>query len=387
VQRCPGCAHTASWDIVSVSDVPVFCNVLYASRPEAVAAPVGDIELVGCERCGLLYNLAFDEEKVAYSPDYENSLHHSPAFQRFATELVDRLVDSYDIRNTTVVEVGAGSGDFMAMLCEHGDNRGIGYDPSHDPDRTATVVSDRITIVPEPYPADRPVEGRLVSSRHVFEHLTDPVAVLSGIRRSIDQRDDVVLYLEVPDATYMLEAPAVWDLIYEHPLYWTEAALRTTVRRCGFSPLASGRSFADQYLWVDAGAGIVDPDSFPSTGDLARTRAASAGFGTRVRDLVDHWNVRLTDLATQGPVAMWGAGSKGVSLLSLIDDPGLVSAVVDLNPHKHGRFTPVGGSPVIAPESLDPDTAVVLVTNPLYVEEIGEDLDRRGFRSEVLLVA
>ncbi len=266
----------------------------------------------------------------------------------------------------------------MAMLCEQGDNRGIGYDPSHDPGRTAAVASGRVTIVAEPYPADRPVEGRLVYSRHVFEHLTDPVAVLSGIRRSIDRRDDVVLYLEVPDATYMLEAPAAWDLIYEHPLYWTEATLRTTARRCGFSPVASGRSFADQYLWVDARAGVVDADSFPSTDDLERSRAASAGFGSEVRGLVDRWNVRLSELTERGPVAMWGAGSKGVSFLSLIDDPGLVTAVVDLNPHKHGRFTPVGGSPVIAPDTLDSGTAVVLVTNPLYLDEVRNDLVDAG---------
>ena len=375
-----------SWDIVSVSDVPVFCNVLYSSRSEALGAPVGDIELVGCERCGLLYNRAFDEAKVAYSPDYENSLHHSAAFQRFATELVERLVGTYDLRGTTVVEVGAGSGDFMAMLCEHGDNRGIGYDPSHDPERAATVASDRITIVPEPYPADRPVEGRLVYSRHVFEHLTDPVGVLLGIRQSVQRRNDVVLYLEVPDATYMLEAPAVWDLIYEHPLYWTEATLRTTARRCGFAPKDSGRSFADQYLWLDAGAGIVDADAFPSTADLERCRAASAVFGTQVRDLVDRWDGRLAELAARGPVAMWGAGSKGVSFLSLIADPGLVTAIVDLNPHKHGRFTPVGGSPVIGPEALAADTAVVLVTNPLYVDEVTSDLADRAIGAEVVLV-
>lgn len=371
---------------MSVSDVPVFCNVLYASRSEAIDAPVGDIELVGCGRCGLLYNRAFDEAKVAYSPDYENSLHHSPAFQRFATDLVERLVDRYDIRGTTVVEVGAGSGDFMAMLCEHGGNRGIGYDPSHDPDRVAAVASDRITIVPEPYPADRPVEGRLVYSRHVFEHLTEPVGVLLGIRQSVDRRDDVVLYLEVPDATYMLEAPAVWDLIYEHPLYWTEPTLRTTAQRCGFAPKDSGRSFADQYLWLEAGAGIVDADSFPTADDLERSRGASAVFGTQVRDLVDRWDVRLAELAQRGPVAMWGAGSKGVSFLSLIADPGLVTAIVDLNPHKHGRFTPVGGSPVIGPDALATDTAVVLVTNPLYVDEVKADLAGRSIGAEVVLV-
>ena len=105
-----------------------------------------------------------------------------------------------------------------------------------------------------------------------------------------------------------------------------------------------------------------------------------------MRDLVDRWDVRLAELAQRGPVAMWGAGSKGVSFLSLIADPGLVTAVVDLNPHKHGRFTPVGGSPVIAPDALATDTAVVLVTNPLYVDEVKADLADRSISAEVVLV-
>ncbi len=386
MESCPACAHGESWDIVTVADVPVFCNVLHTDRAEARSAPVGDIDLVGCRRCGLLYNRAFDEAKVAYSPDYENSLHHSPAFQRFATDLVTRLVEEHDIRGTTVIEVGAGSGDFMAMLCERGDNRGIGYDPSHDPDRNATVSSDRVTIVAEPYPADRPVEGRLVYSRHVLEHLTDPTTVLAGIRRSIDDRDDVVLYLEMPDATYMLEAPAPWDLIYEHPLYWSEATLRSTAQRCGFVPLAGGRSFADQYLWLDARAGATIDDAYPDRSAIERSVAASDGFAAQLRDLIDRWDQRLAELAERGPLTMWGAGSKGVSFLSLIRDPGLVSAIVDLNPHKHGRFTSVGGSPVVPPESLDPETAVVLVTNPLYVDEIRADLAGRGVDAEVMLI-
>ncbi len=386
MDQCPNCDHESSWRIVSVERVPVFCNILHDTRDEALRAAVGDIDLVGCNGCGLLYNRAFDEAKVAYSPQYENSLHHSPAFQEFATGLVDRLVDTYDLRRTTVIEVGAGSGDFMAMLCERGDNVGIGYDPSHDPERDTTVRSERTRIVAEPYPSDRPVEGRLVYSRHVLEHLTAPRSLLRGVRRSIGQRDDVVLYLEVPDADYMLETPAVWDLIYEHPLYWTESTLRATAESTGFAPVSSGRCFADQFLWMDAVPGPLLLGSSPPEAAIDRSRSASSSFSNQVTELVDRWNVRLVELARRGPVALWGAGSKGVSFLSLIDEPERISAVVDLNPVKHGRFTPVGGSPVVDPASLAGHTAVVLVMNPLYLDEIKADLAARSIGADVLLV-
>ena len=199
---CPACDHDGVRSIAELTAVPVFCNALWDDRAQARSAPVGDLDLVLCERCGLLWNRAFDEELTAYSPAYENSLHFSPAFQTFARSLAEDLVQRYDLHDTSVVEIGAGSGDFLAMVCELGDNRGIGYDPSHDPDR---AVPGPVDVVAEHYPIDRPVDARLVCSRHVLEHVTEPIPLLEGVRGSLDPALDTVVYLEVPDATFMLD--------------------------------------------------------------------------------------------------------------------------------------------------------------------------------------
>jgi hypothetical protein len=55
-----------------------------------------------------------------------------------------------------------------------------------------------------------------------------------------------------------------------------------------------------------------------------------------------------------------------------------VAAVVDVNPHKHGRWLAGTGHRILGPDDLvavRPD--VVLVMNPIYVDEIRRDLESR----------
>ena len=75
---------------------------------------------------------------------YENSLYFSPAFQEYADWLTDHLVEAFDLHDKDLVEVGCGSAEFLNALCERGDNRGFGFDPSAPPSRFP-----RVTIVPE----------------------------------------------------------------------------------------------------------------------------------------------------------------------------------------------------------------------------------------------
>src|SRR4029450_3448055 len=73
--------------VAELRAVPVFCNSLWPTAAEARGAPVGDLELFYSPVTGYLWNRAFDPALVAYSPAYENSLHHSPRFQSYVGAL------------------------------------------------------------------------------------------------------------------------------------------------------------------------------------------------------------------------------------------------------------------------------------------------------------
>ncbi len=84
-------------------------------------------------------------------------------------------------------------------------------------------------------------------------------------------------------------------------------------------------------------------------------------------------------------VAVWGSGSKAVSYLTTLGLGEEIVAVVDINPHKWGRFLAGSGHEIVSPDrlrELRPD--VVVIMNPIYTEEIRADLESRGLAPELV---
>lgn len=380
---CPACETGGAEPLAELRDVPVQPTAFLETREEARAVARGDLVLAFCPGCGLVWNVAFDPDALEYDAAYESSLHFSPTFQRYAEQLADRLVTQYGIRNKTVVEIGSGKGEFLALVCAMGANRGIGYDPSYDgevdqlADRDVEFVRDVYT------PDSAPSEADLVVCRHVLEHIPDPAAFLASIRDAATNAR-TVFYIEVPAAEYLLRERAVWDLIYPHVTIFSEPALRGLFERSGFRVLRSGFAFGDQYVWVEASPTMTTPQG--SGAASAELRALAGRFAAAVDRERAAWAQRL---AASGPetIAVWGAGAKGTTFLNVVEGGADAGAVVDLNPRKQGRHVPGTGQRIAAPESLgERPPAHVLVMNPIYRSEIEQRLVELGIAPRVEVV-
>lgn len=382
---CPVCGSRDERAVVTVRDVPVMCGALFETQADALAAARGDIELVVCPSCSMLRNAVYDDNRMDYDGSYDNSLHFSPTFQRYADDLAKRLVERYDLRGGTVMEVGSGKGDFLRQLCRLGGNRGWGYDQAYDGEQHD--ADEEVTFVREFFTGDAPSVPDLACTRHVLEHVPEPAEILRSIRRASDERS--VLYVEVPDVYYVLTTAGLWDLIYPHVGYFTAAALRHLVAACGFDPLEVSTSFGGQYLWAEARATAGDahaPD--PPADDVADVLARAEDFARLHRDTVGRWAERLDHAERAGQrVALWGAGTKGVSFLNVVPGGAGIADVVDVNPRKRGTFIPGTGQMIIGTEDLaaaDPD--LVLIMNPNYRDEIQRSLADAGLGPAVAVV-
>ncbi len=379
--------------------MPVYCNVLFASRDDALTAPTGDMDLVFCRECSHLFNAAFDSTRLEYGSDYENSLHHSPRFQAYAQALAERLVADYDLRGKSIVEIACGQGDFLSLMCELGGNRGIGFDPSYTPGRgLASQSGADLSFVKAYYTeAYADVRADLVCCRHALEHIAQPLPFLRAIRQALGTQSATV-YFEVPNVAYNLVDLGVWDLIYEHCGYFTASSLAGAFRLSGFRVTRLASEFGGQYLGIDAvpvaeAGGSNGPvaqhlDLWPDMGSApAYLFRLVAQFSQAYSAKVERWRRTLGDLRSGGQRAvLWGAGSKGVTFVNTLGAGPEIACLVDLNPHKHGRFVPGTGHEVRAPESLarqPPDAVIVM--NPLYADEIGASLRAMGIHAAVLV--
>ncbi len=372
ITACAACGSSKLRFVLDVPQVPAFCNVLLDNEAAAKDVQRGDIRLMYCEDCSFIFNSVFDAEVLAYSPDYANSLSCSPSFGSFLQEMSERLVETYDLNDKTVLELGCGDGDFLTRLCTIGNNRGFGFDPSYF-GPASTDAGKGVDFEARYYIPEDAVRPDLVCSRHVLEHVEEPLEfmrLLADAARASNGR----LYVEVPNATYMLEKPAIWDLIYEHPGYFTDRALVAVAEKAGLNVTTARPAFMDQFLYIDAEAGMAESVSvLDDTTDPEKLNRLVTGFKSEFEQTVSRWTGEVRRLAADGKrVVTWGAGSKGVTFLNLVDSSA-IDHIVDINPAKHGRFVPGSGQSVVGPDALvDHQPDLVLLMNGAYESEVNE---------------
>jgi SAM-dependent methyltransferase len=380
--RCLICRKTTLVPAISIASAPALCNELHPTAEAARAATVGRLELVYCSGCGHLFNRAFEASKIKYSTAYENSLHYSERFVRFVDQLAERLTRTYQLSGKSVVDVGCGKGEFLARLCSHSGASGIGFDESFDGPRGEIPAGVRFCA--EWFDEKHgDVHADMITCRHVIEHVADPVLFLSKLRRRPATRSSDILYVEAPNAMYTLRDRGIWDLIYEHVSYFTLPSLCRAVEIAGFEVLDCGTSFGGQYVYVEAA---------PRTGGSLSHHFELSALELLVRDFagayagkLEHWRDYL-DAVDPGDTVVWGAGSKGVTFVNAVARRGEVRALVDANPHKHGRFVPVVGAAVVAPSSLSGQSLrSIIVMNPLYRGEVASAAAALNISAEVVV--
>ena len=362
-----------------VTGVPVHSVRLIHTREAALAALRGEIELGFCGRCGFTANLAYDPDLSDYSEGYEPTQAFSPAFNRFHKDLAARLIDRHDLRNKRIIELGCGQGEFLALLCAMGDNRGVGFDPAYV-DRGDAPAGGRMTVVPEVFSEAHPqAQADFYACKMTLEHVREADEFVGMVRRAVGGRRDAVVFFQVPDATRILREIAFWDIYYEHVSYFAPRSLAALLERCGFEVLDVGAGFDGQYLMIEARPGAGD--GAVRHGDDPRTLAGDVErFRVEYPAIVSRWRGYLRAMKGDGlRVVLWGGGSKAVAFLTALGLGDEIACAVDINPRKAGTYLAGTGHQVVAPESLSaaaPD--VVIVMNPVYTGEIRDELRRLG---------
>lgn len=340
-------------ELYRAQGLPVLQNRTFATAEEARASGCADIVLVQDEQSGLIFNQAFDADKLVYDANYQNEQAHSTQFQKHLGDVEQILVRHFS--GQRLIEVGCGKGYFLEMLRERGYTI-TGVDPSYE--------GDNPDVIKAPFTRQLGLSAEGIVLRHVLEHMADPQAFLSEIAAA---NQGGKIYIEVPCFDWIVEHHAWFDVFYEHVNYFRLDDLR----RLFGTVHEAGHLFGGQYLYVVA--------------DLASLRAPRTGSSllqvpTGFTASLDR-AVQIIKDAPDQRAAIWGASSKGVIYSLFLQRAGVaLDHVVDINPAKQGRYLPLSGLRVSSPqEALDslPDGANLFVMNSNYLEEIKRMTDER----------
>lgn len=385
---CPSCGEKRMSVFYEVDRIPVHSCLMLKTREESVSFPRDDLKLGVCDKCGFVSNVVFDEKYYAYSSAYEDQQSFSPTFNKFALQLAEGIVDKHDLRGKRVVEIGCGKGDFLALVCELGGNEGVGIDPTCVKERIKSSVADRITVIPDYY-SEKYSEyvGDMIMCRHTLEHIYRTNEFMSIIRRSVKDRMDTRLFFEIPDGLRVIRDMAFEDVYYEHCSYFSPGSAARLFRNTDYEVTDLALEYDDQYLLVEA---------FPATGSSTSVHSLEESpedmlvyaedFSKRINETLERWREDVTRMYDdrRRPV-VWGSGSKCVAFLTTIGMNDEIGHVVDINPHRHGKYIPGVGKEIESPEILKTvDPQVVIVMNRVYTEEIREQLSGMGLKPEIV---
>lgn len=387
--NCMACGGGDIQTFYRVKDVPVHSCLMLSSREEALAFPRGEIELGFCRACGFIGNVRFDQGLNRYSAAYEETQAYSPRFLKFLDEIWDDQIERFELGpGMTALEIGCGKGEFLVGLCERSGCTGIGVDPAYRPERTRSSAAERMTFIRDFYgPRYAHLQADYVCCRHTLEHIAPVRDFLRLVRETIGDRRHVNVFFELPDMERVLQQGAFWDIYYEHCTYFTRGSLARLFRSAGFDIHRLYKAYDEQYLMLEAQPAPRPTDALlPQENDLATITSLVARFERQVTDRLQSLGDALARHRAQGHrLAIWGSGSKCVSLISSLRlGPELV-AVVDINPHKHGKFLAGSGHEIVSPDalrSLRPE--LVLVMNSIYSDEIRHDLAARSLHPELI---
>jgi SAM-dependent methyltransferase len=384
---CPNCTSPSLSIFYEAKNVPVNSCMMFSNHEEAINFPRGDVLLGFCKSCGFISNVAFDQSKLDYSSLAPEEQGFSATFNAYAQRLATRLIQTYGLSNRRISEIGCGRGDFLALLCELGNNYGVGIDPSTVSGGVESKASERMMFIRDYY-SNRYAKylGDFVCCRHTLEHIPNTAEFVNSIRSAITSSDTHVFF-EVPDVSRILHEVAFWDIYYEHCSYFNSGSLARLFRFCNFEVTNLMKDYFDQYLLIEAKPANSTSNKINEKEESVEDTAKSVElFSARCQSKLDLWKNQLKQIKLEKKRAIvWGSGSKCVAFMTTLGVEDEIEYIVDINPNRHGKFIPGVGKQIMPPKFLKeykPNTVIVM--NPVYCNEIKKDLENMGIFAELI---
>ena len=316
-----------------------------------------------CRACGMGFSNQTPPEE-AYATYYTQLSKYATSFSpetkagSFAP-LADILSRIFPNKNATILDVGCGSGGFLAKLRERGYGNVAGMDPNPAcaaSVRSALGIEVGVGVLAEPpFP---PASFDLVISTGVLEHLLTPAEDLAGLKKLLAPGG--AAFVAVPDASRyaaFLDAP-FQDFNIEHINHFSPGTLEALFsgqgwrkRACGREVLPQTAQWNEPVVWgLFAPSDTYGVQCLPAPECDTELGPALQAYVRESAALLAEIDRRLRrNLDGISEVILWGGGQTSSLLLSstVLRDV-RIRAVVDSNPAYAGRR--LAGAPVGGPE-------------------------------------
>lgn len=339
------------------------------------------LRFVRCVDCGHVFNTAFDYTRVPYADKPNRMFNRGADWSGFVSQLQSEMLDRLPT-HPVVVEIGHGEGYFLRAL--H-DARPAGRYVGFDPNGTATTAGPALefrNMLFDPEPHILELNPDLILSRHVLEHLSDPLAFIQRMTFAASMTGiRPLLYLEVPCIDRALATGRIEDFYYEHNSHFTTESFSRMLRRSFTAIDALGHGYNGEVVYA-----FLRLKGSLEHVEHARTAAAFRECTESARGTVA---LELASLYLSGQrVAIWGGTGKSAAFMHAFSvDAGRFPLVVDSDPGKVGSFVPGTGQRIQHRDVLKQHPAGIILIPPQWrAADILAEIEREGIAYDKVLI-
>lgn len=356
---CPACGHYIAVPFFDGMQQPLATLGWPASEKEARGMARLPLDFVRCIECGHVFNIEFDYAHVPYSKNPNLMFNRGSSWSRFLSQVRDAMLSQLP-DEPTVVEIGHGDASFLRALAElRPAGRYIGFDP-----HGAKGSADGVELRCELFEADthfQELTPDLILSRHVLEHLMNPLGFLQQLSYCASILGKKTLaYFEVPCIDRAIKSCRTVDFYYEHSSQFTTSSFYRMISRSGGDPLDIGHGYEGEVVF-----------GFVQFGSAAHCRQATQDaeyFFQQTSKSRNTIQEQLNELVRQGKtIAIWGGTGKSSAFMCRYQlDAESFPLVVDSDIDKVGTFVPGTAQQIQFRDALLDQKIEVLIIPPQW---------------------
>ena len=359
IATCPACGHHVAAPFFPAGDKPLATLAWPKSQREANEMKRLPLNFVCCVDCSHVFNTEFEYEEVPYSEKPNLMFNEGKNWSEYIQRMQRRIIDSLP-SNARVVEIGHGNGAFLSALSRlRPKGTFIGFDPNGAARGSGNVELVQALFQPDIHLAE--IMPDIVISRHVLEHLMNPLAFLQSLQFHASSIElDLLAYFEAPCIDRAIQTRRTVDFYYEHNSQFTSKSFSRMLSRCGAVPEDIGLGYGGEVIY-----GFVRMGDCKRQIDHARL-ATDFMQSTLVSERVIQ--LQLQELVDAGRrVAIWGGTGKSAAFINrYVVDAERFPIVVDSDPDKAGTYVPGAGQEIRYRDYLLEHPVDVLIIPPQW---------------------